>query len=262
MTKTNKRQLNAREGSRDITEELVNSFKKLIADGVFRPGCKLPPERDLARRFGVNRSSLRQALKVLQIIGALSQRVGDGTYLNKDVTEILNEPLTFLRLIGDVTDDELFEARLIVETELAGRAAERATTADLAAMRRAITDMELSHNEQERLDADLAFHEAIFEASGNRVCKLIFRVIARQVLASMGRIAPRMQIAQPLAFHKAVYDAIGRRDTAEAKARMAEHLSRSWKTLRNSERSASAYPIPTSSADNGHWPRKLPRRTS
>jgi GntR family transcriptional repressor for pyruvate dehydrogenase complex len=65
--------------SGDITAKLLESFKTLISDGTFVPGCKLPQERELARQFGVNRSSLRQALKVLQLMGVLSQRVGDGT---------------------------------------------------------------------------------------------------------------------------------------------------------------------------------------
>jgi len=222
-----------RAGNADVTEKLIGEFKKLIADGTFKPGAKLPPERELARRFGVNRSSLRQALKMLQIIGVLSQRVGDGTYLSKDEGEILNQPLEFLRLIGDITDEELFEARLIVETELAARAAERATTADLAALRRAIVDLGLSRDEQQRLDADIAFHDAIFRAAGNRVCQLIFRVIARYMLESMGRVAERMDLAEPLGFHNRIYEAIHRRDPDAARNSMAEHLSNSKTTLQS-----------------------------
>ena len=231
MNRTSGLRSGPRAGNADVTEKLIAEFKKLIHEGVFKPGTKLPPERELARRFGVNRSSLRQALKMLQIIGVLSQRVGDGTYLSKDEGEILNQPLEFLRLIGDITDEELFEARLIVETELAARAAERATTADLAALRRAITDLGHSRDEQQRLDADIAFHDAIFRAAGNRVCQLIFRVIARYMLESMARVAERMDVAEPLAFHNRIYDAIHQRDPEAARASMAEHLSNSKTTL-------------------------------
>lgn len=78
----------------DITVRLVARFKDLIAKGAFLPGHKLPPERQLARRFGVNRSSLRQALKVLQLMGVLRQRVGDGTYLGTDAQGVLRGPST------------------------------------------------------------------------------------------------------------------------------------------------------------------------
>ncbi len=208
----------------DITVKLISSFKDLISRGVLAPGFKLPPERELAQRFRVNRSSLRQALKVLQLMGVLYQRVGDGTYLNKDAANILHEPMEFLILIGDLSHEELFEARLIVETELVRRAAERATAEDLAALRRAIKQMENSKSEKGRLDADIAFHEAIFRASGNRVCQLIFTVIHRAVLMSMAQISKRVEMKRPLAFHKAIYSAIYERRPEDARRLMAEHL--------------------------------------
>jgi GntR family transcriptional repressor for pyruvate dehydrogenase complex len=208
----------------DITVKLISSIKGLISKGVLAPGCKLPPERELARRFGVNRSSLRQALKVLQLMGVLYQRVGDGTYLNSDASNILHEPMEFLILMGDISHEELFEARLIVETELAARAAERATAEDLAALRCAIADMANSRSEEARLDADVAFHEAIFRASGNRVCQLIFTVIHRAILMSMAQISRRVDMKRPLSFHKAIYSAIYERRPEEARRLMAEHL--------------------------------------
>lgn len=208
----------------DITAKLIASIKSLIAEGTFVPGCKLPPERELARSFGVNRSSLRQALKVLQLMGVLSQHVGDGTYLSGNAANILREPIEFLILMGDISDEELFDARLIVESELAARAAERATVQDLAALQRAIVAMEASTSNQTRIDADLAFHEAIFQASGNRVCRLIFTVIHRAILVSMSNIVNRANVERPLSFHKAIYAAIYRREADEARRKMAEHL--------------------------------------
>jgi len=212
-------------GMGDVTARLISSFKDLISKGVFIRGCKLPPERELARRFGVNRASLRQALKVLQLMGVLQQRVGDGTYLNGDASSILREPVQFLILMGDVTHEELFEARLIVETELAARAAERATVEDLAALRRAITDLANSRSMQARIDADIAFHEAVFRTSGNRVCQLIFTVIHRAVLMSMAEISGRVDVKNPITFHEAIYSAIDRRKPEEARRLMAEHLN-------------------------------------
>jgi GntR family transcriptional regulator, transcriptional repressor for pyruvate dehydrogenase complex len=211
-------------GNQDITVQLISSFKNLISEGKFVPGCKLPPERALAKRFGVNRSSLRQALKVLQLMGVLSQRVGDGTYLNTDAAKILHEPIEFLIIMGDLSHEELFEARLIVESELTARATERATSHDLADLRRAISDMENSQSDQARIDADLAFHEAIFRASGNRVCHMIFTVIHRAILVSMARIAKRVDVEHPLKFHKAIYSAIYQRKPDEARRKMIEHL--------------------------------------
>ena len=208
----------------DITVRLISRFKALISEGTFAPGSKLPPERDLARRFGVNRTSLRQALKVMQLMGVATQRVGDGTYLSRDAAHILREPLEFMIVLADITDEELLEARLIVESELAARAADRASGEDLAAMRRAMKAMEKSTSEQTRIDADLAFHEAIFRASGNRVLRLVFSVIHRALALSMGKVAGRAHVGRPLAFHKAIYAAISARKPDEARRKMVDHL--------------------------------------
>src|SRR5713226_4550791 len=138
-----------------VTAQLIASIKKLISDGSVVPGSRFPPERELAKEFGVNRASLRQALKVLEIMGVLTQRVGDGTYLSTSAESILNEPIEFLILLDDLSHHELFETRMIVEPELAARAAERATTDDLAALRRAIVAMEKACTIQVRLEADI-----------------------------------------------------------------------------------------------------------
>jgi GntR family transcriptional repressor for pyruvate dehydrogenase complex len=207
-----------------VTARLLSELKLMMATGEVTPGTRLPPERELAKRFGVNRGSLRQVLKVLEIMGVLTQRVGDGTYLNASAETILTEPLDFLIALDDLTHYELFETRLIVEPELAKRAAERATASDLAALRRAIADMENSHTLKDRLEADIAFHECIFQAAGNRICQLMFRVIHRSLLSSMDQLHGIIEMDQPLAAHKAIYKAIAARNPDDAKRRMQVHL--------------------------------------
>src|SRR5271170_3912039 len=78
-----------------VTAKLISSIKRMISTGAVVPGGKFPPERELAKEFGVNRASLRQALKVLEIMGVLAQRVGDGTYLSASAESTLKEPLDF-----------------------------------------------------------------------------------------------------------------------------------------------------------------------
>lgn len=94
----------------DITRKLIRTFKTLISEGALASGQRLPPERDLAENFGVSRSSLRQALKVLEIMGVISQRVGDGTYLSTGAVPILGEPMEFLILLDGITSHELMES--------------------------------------------------------------------------------------------------------------------------------------------------------
>lgn len=179
----------------------------------------------MAKDFGVNRASVRQALKVLEIMGVLSQHVGDGTYLSGSAETILNEPIDFLVLLDDLSQHELFETRLMMEPELAARAAERATAEDLSALRNAIFSMERSKAISERLNADLAFHEAIFRASGNRICHLLFRSIHRTLLMSMNQLSTRVSQDRPLTFHRRIYAAIRERNPADARRAMEDHIN-------------------------------------
>ena len=120
---------------------------------------------------------------------------------------------------------ELLETRMIVEPELASRAAQRATASDLIALRNAIVTMKGCRTNEERLNADLSFHESIFRASGNRTCQLLFTVIHRHLLASMSHLSTRVPIDRPLTFHKRIYAAIQRRDAEEARRQMLDHIA-------------------------------------
>ncbi|MGH9161454.1 MAG: FadR/GntR family transcriptional regulator, partial [Vicinamibacteraceae bacterium] len=96
----------------DVTVRLLATFKRLISEGTLRSGTRLPAERELAEQFHVSRSSLRQALKVLEIMGVVSQRVGDGTYINAGASSVLGEPLEFLILLNGISFHELMDARI------------------------------------------------------------------------------------------------------------------------------------------------------
>jgi GntR family transcriptional repressor for pyruvate dehydrogenase complex len=207
-----------------VTAKLISQIKEMIANGAISPGTKFPPERELAKQFSVNRASVRQVLKVLEMMGVLTQRVGDGTYLSTSAETILNEPLDFLVLIDDLSHHELFETRLIVEPELTARAAERATSEDMNALRSAIAAMQNSKSIKERLAADMAFHDAIFHASGNRICQLLFKRIHRTVLNSMSQLSNRVALERPLMFHQRIYAAIRERDIEGARKAMHEHI--------------------------------------
>ncbi|MGH7574213.1 MAG: FadR/GntR family transcriptional regulator [Longimicrobiales bacterium] len=211
--------------AKNLTGSLVALFKQLIAEGALAPGDRLPSERELAERVGVSRSSLRQALKVLEMMGVISQRVGSGTRLNPAAASILAEPLEFLILLDGITFHELMEARLIVEPELAARAAERATSADLEALERAIAAMAESAEDPDRfVTSDLEFHQAVYAASGNRVCAMLFTVVHQSLEALVRLTSSRVDPSHTMRFHRRILTAIRQRDAEGARRRMREHL--------------------------------------
>lgn len=197
----------------------------MIADGSVTLGQRLPPERDLAESFGVARSSLRQALKVLEIMGVISQRVGDGTYLNTGAAAILGEPMEFLILLDGITFHELMEARLIVEPELTARAAERATAEDISELRGVLTAMEQARGDHSRfVTVDLLFHNTIFRIAANRVCGLMFTVVHQSLAKLMDLTSQVVPEEHTLALHRRIFHAIRKRDPEDARRRMTEHL--------------------------------------
>jgi GntR family transcriptional repressor for pyruvate dehydrogenase complex len=210
---------------KDLTGSLLELFKRLIADGAVTPGDKLPAERELAEMLGVSRSSLRQALKVLESMGVISQRVGSGTRLNPGAASILAEPLQFLILLDGITFAELIDARLIVEPKLAALAAERAQPADLNALRQAIVRMEEgASNMAEYAASDLEFHQAVYAAAGNRVCAMLFTVVHQSLEQMIQFTAVLSDPQRTIRSHRRILSAIKRGDQEDAYRRMLDHL--------------------------------------
>jgi GntR family transcriptional repressor for pyruvate dehydrogenase complex len=225
--------------SRDLTHTLVAGLKEMISSGELQPGDKLPAERELAKRFGVNRSSIRQALKALDIMGIVHQRVGDGTYLTLDASTTLRAPLDFLILVDGISFQELFEARRIVEPELAARAALRRTEDDLIEMENAMAAL-TAHPEVDAAglaEHDLHFHEIIWRASGNRVCLRMFSTLHRALSRSLAVTTALRDDGMPHDAHAGICAAIRGRDGERARALMHDHLLEGERTLRKSTNS-------------------------
>ncbi|MEO6804475.1 MAG: FCD domain-containing protein [Granulicella sp.] len=213
-------------GKEDVTHLLILRFQQMMSEGVLAPGTKLPPERELAAHFKVARSSLRQALKVLEIMGVITQKVGDGSYLNRDASSVLAVPMEFLFLLDDTSVQELTELRFMIEPALAAKAAERANSADIALLRQSLTDFENSKRDRVKLVAsDLLFHRIIFQASGNRLTSRLFDTIHRAMLNMIIVTSQMVDLEHTLAFHKPILAAIEDRNAALASRLMTAHLN-------------------------------------
>ncbi len=210
----------------DVTHLLILRFQQLMSDGLLSPGTKLPPERELAANFGIARSSLRPALKVLEIMGVITQKVGDGSYLNKDASSVLAVPMEFLFLLDDTSLHELTEMRLMIEPALAAKAAERATAQDIALLKQSVADFESSAQDRIRLVAsDLLFHRTIFEASGNRLAGRLFHTIHRAMLNMIMVTSQLVDLEHTLQFHRPITIAIEQRNPERAARLMTDHLT-------------------------------------
>ena len=210
----------------DLTQLLVLRFQQLMSEGLLSPGTKLPSERELAASFGVARSSSRPALKVLEIMGVITQKVGDGSYLNNDASSVLSVPMEFLFLLDDTSLQELTELRLMMEPALAAKAAESANAEHIALLRQSVLDLEHSTHDRVRLVAsDLLFHRTIFQASDNRLAGRLFQTIHRAMLNLMIVTSQLVELEHTLQFHRPILIAIEQRNPPLASRLMAEHLT-------------------------------------
>src|SRR5690348_16719282 len=150
------------------TDQAIARIKELISSGEFTAGARLPTERELTQRFGVSRSSLREAVRALALVGVLEPRVGDGTYVTTLEPELL---LTGVGFVSDLVDGrsllELHQVRRLLEPEATRLATPRLTDDDFARLAECVRQMETADSAQAYIDADTAFHRVILDACGN-----------------------------------------------------------------------------------------------
>ena len=204
-----------------------------ISSGELVPGALLPPERELVASFEVGRSSVREALRMLESRGLVERR-GNGTFAVASFRNPLNRSLNLLLEAdqGDVA--ELFEVRRILEGEAAALAASRRERRELDEMEDAIEEMAAGlDSEQTFITADLRFHLTIAEATRNRVASHLMHAIRdllQRSLSSSYHIPGSPERAIEL--HRLIFDAIAARQPEEARQRMQEHVARVERDIR------------------------------
>jgi GntR family transcriptional repressor for pyruvate dehydrogenase complex len=217
--------------SRRKTYELVaERLVALIGDRSFQPGDPVPTERELTASFRVGRSSVREALRMLESQGVI-RSVNGGTFVVADAAQPLNSSLRLLLTLDESTRlHDVIELRSILECEAASLAAERHRSRHLKQMDKAIEEMTLGLEEPEGdafIDADLRFHLAVAEATGNRVLlhsMQAVRDVIRRMLMTVFNLPG--SAARAVEEHREIRAAIAAGDATRAREKMRAHLSR------------------------------------
>jgi GntR family transcriptional regulator, transcriptional repressor for pyruvate dehydrogenase complex len=209
-----------------LPDQIANRIVGLIAERRLAPGERLPPERELALTMGVSRSSLREALRALAMIGVTEMRHGHGTYVTALEPATMMRPLGLVLALSDTGFEELFEARRLVEPPLAGLAAERADAATLAALARCAEASAATVDDDDAfMRVDLELHNLISEAARNAILARLVDSIGELAIASRittTRIPDLRE--QAVRDHHRIVEAIAARDPQAATAAMLEHL--------------------------------------
>jgi GntR family transcriptional repressor for pyruvate dehydrogenase complex len=209
-----------------VYEKVAEQIQRLIRDGLLKPGDMLPPERELAETFQVSRSSLRDAIRALELMGMVEARQGEGTVVREPSAEAVASPLTAVLLQQRKFVSELLELRTMIEPTLAARAAKHAGAEDVARLEDILRRQREKVNRGElAIDEDSEFHYTIAQASNNKVVLQVvdvFMDLLRESRKQSLQVEGRLQ--KSLASHQQILRAIARHDAAAAENAMRRHI--------------------------------------
>ena len=209
-------------------EEVVGRLRDMIQNGQLSAGDRLPPERDLAKLLGVSRPTLRAGIRSLTAVGILQSKQGAGTFVAEaqDSPTLDTSALRLLSALHGFTSDEMFEARLALEMSIAGLAAERANSEDMAALAEEIAGMYASIEKPEQyLVHDMQFHQTVAAASGNRILTALMNMVATILFDYRSKTVKRaLDLKDSAEQHHNIYRAIREHNPEAARQAMRVHL--------------------------------------
>jgi GntR family transcriptional repressor for pyruvate dehydrogenase complex len=212
-----------------LPNAVMTEIQRLFIQRGLKAGDRLPPERELAKQLAVGRSSLREAIHGLQVMGFVEVRHGVGTFFASEPAKWLLPPAKFYDMPPDRLFSELIEARLLVEVRLAALAAERATAEDIARLRDA-ADERASAPRGEYVERGLHFHLAIAAAAHHSVLASMLQAVSHlyfEVLDSLDAADQEREAAfraRQQGGHDEVLRMIEARDPQGAADAMRAHL--------------------------------------
>ena len=208
-----------------LAEQVEDQIYHYILDTPIEPGAKLPNEFELGEKFGVGRSTIREAVKLLSSQGILEVRRGSGTYV-VTTTKGLSDPLG-LRSVKDknALALDLVNVRLLLEPGIAEMAAQNATDEDIERLRRLCERIEAKIHDGERyIEDDIAFHTCVAESSKNMVVEQLIPIIDTAVMMFVN-ITHKKLIDETILTHRMITESIANHDPIGARSAMVMHLN-------------------------------------
>ena len=219
-----------------LSNRVTHQIEQLIIEGHLQPGDRLPPERELARQFGVSRTVVREAVRALVAKSLLEVQPGSGTIVRSPTTKSVAQSMTMLLRSGqpEIDYEKVHEVRRLLEVEIAGLAAERCTAEDLEEMEDIIHQTSEIQDDQACFpECDVAFHAALARATHNELFPLLLDSMTDVMVKvrQMGFEVPGMPL-RALKHHSAIYEQVKAGDPEGARQAMREHLIESEDTMR------------------------------
>ena len=219
-----------------LSERVAQQIEKIIVDGQLQRGEQLPPERELAKRFGVSRTVVREAMRGLAAKHLIEIRAGSGTIITGPTVHSVSLSMSLLLSVGglELSTEKVLEVRRLLEVEIAALAAERRTADDLKKIEEALSHQVSMYSDRDGFaQSDVDFHTALAAATHNEMFEVMLNSISN-VMMEMRRIAfvvpgtPERGIA----YHQAVFEQVKNGDAEGARQAMRAHLVEAEETMR------------------------------
>jgi GntR family transcriptional repressor for pyruvate dehydrogenase complex len=224
-----------------LYEQIVQQIEDSILKGTLKAGDQLPAERDLAQRFGVSRTAVREAVKALREKGLVEAYTGRGTFITDGTSQAVRQSIELVAKIGQPNGStHLAEVRAILEPEIAALAATRVQEQHLILMREAVALMDRQYGDPDAfIEADLDFHLALAEAADNPMILSLLDSIVGLLREQRTRIFQVEGGPNRGQFHhKRILEAIEQHNPEKARDAMRVHLQQ----VREDSKASEAHP--------------------
>ncbi len=228
------------ETSKKAYESIIDSIKSDILAGRLNVGEKLPPERELARQFGVSRTSIREALRTLEILGVIESIQGSGNFIARNCEKSLIESMSMMFLLQQISNLQISQLREALEIKASLLAVENITDQQINHLEEIIKEMATTQEERKNVALDKELHDIIALASKNSLIIQILHILSeliskdikyhRQEILSNSDNAPRLQ-----RIHEEMVEGMKNRDAAAIYIAVTKHFAIIAEHLRNNQ---------------------------
>src|ERR1041385_8610440 len=212
-----------------LYERVVDKVLELISSGVWKPGFRLPPERELSEAFGVSRTVVREAVKALEARGVLESTTGSGVSVRAADVNLVSQSLTTYMQLANRDDFEirLNEVRRVLEVEMVALAAARRTPEQLGKLHQICQRMRAEGNTAKQMaELDFSLHVTLAEATQNELFKVLLAPLINQLrdqIILTWEDFPR-PVDQVFEQHESIVAAVAKGDAEAGRAAMKKHL--------------------------------------
>ncbi|OOM11358.1 FadR/GntR family transcriptional regulator [Clostridium saccharobutylicum] len=212
-----------------VYDQVIEEIKNKIKNGEIKKGDKLPSEREMAESLGVSRTSVREALRALEVIGLVESRQGAGNYIRTNFNNSLFEPLSIMFMLQESSPKEMYDLRETLELQCAKLSAKNIEDNELEFLTAILDRMYVAESEEESLELDIKFHYLLAKTSRNVLLINVLEVISQLMDEFIKK--SRMQILHEgntrenlLEIHENLVRALKCRDELKVLSAMKEHF--------------------------------------